>query len=144
MREGLTLGNIRDASGDAKVRIRSASEVGSNVAGIGLLHLPGSFNTDLRSGCGDRTEIGNRGEVVGGFFSRLLIMSVVSTGGESSVSRLTTQKLQKCIESFSVKLLEAPEESVGVSVSNVPVIWRWVELARDSVVCVVSLSPMQY
>jgi len=89
-------------------------------------------------------EIGNRGEVVGGFFSHLLIMSVVSTGGESSVSRLMTQKLQKCIESFSMKLLEAPEELVGVSVSNVLVIQKWVELARDSVVCVVSLLLMQY
>jgi hypothetical protein len=47
-REGLTSGDIRDAlRGMPEFGMRSVSEIGPNVAGIGTLQPPGSFNTDL-------------------------------------------------------------------------------------------------
>ena len=46
-----------DARGIAEVGNRSDSALGPNVAGTGMLHLQGSFNTDPRSDLGDNAEM---------------------------------------------------------------------------------------
>ena len=46
-----------DARSIAEVSNRPDSALGPNVAGTGMLHLQGSFNTDPRSDLGDNAEM---------------------------------------------------------------------------------------
>jgi len=71
--------------------------------------------------------------VEGGFFSSSsTIMSAVSAGGGSSVTKLIARKLDKHVEAFGERLLDVPEGEVNLS--NEGDVRKWLELAKNDVV----------